>query len=368
MDGKRQRNLALLRALSSRYEIDYLILNNLEDFGLAQKENSSNKIQFKFLSTSVIWKERFLHRLGLIYIPSKFLRDEVEKLCKEQEYQFVFCRYIHPMMHLPSSIPIVVDIDDDLKENFKTRISAADSWLKKIRLVQVFWLNLGIYNRLLNQISLGFIVKPEQGKTNFKLLPNLPFQLLQQGPITFLPTIKPRILFVGKLTYPPNLSGIKWFIRAVFPLVLNDFPQVVLTIVSNLAVADDELEELLEKYPSIQVRINVSDLVEVYLCHSIAIAPIFEGAGSNIKIAESLLMGRPVVSTSFGTRGFEMAKGSSFLLESSTEEEFKIEIMALLKQPEKLMQVQSNAYQFAQKEFNMSRWTAQLLNNVDHVG
>lgn len=368
IDGKRQRTLALLDALSSRYLIDYLILDNLEDFRLAQQENTSNLIQFKFLSAPRTWKDKFLHRLGLIYSSSEFLRDQTKELFKEKKYQFVFCRYIHPMIHLPSSIPVVVDIDDELEENFRTRISTADSWLKKMRLVQVLWMNLWIYNQLLTRISLGFTVKPEQGKANLKLLPNLPFQLLQQGPVAFIPATDPRILFVGKLTYPPNLSGIKWFIREVFPLVLEDFPQAMLTLVSNLPVDDQELKEVVKKYTSIQVLINVKDLVEVYRTHSMAIAPIFEGAGSNIKIAESIWMGRPIVSSSFGIRGFEMAKGSSFLLEGSTAEEFKSKVVDLLKHQEKLVEVQASAFQFGQKEFNLTRWTAQFLDDLEHVG
>nr|WP_255502200.1 glycosyltransferase family 4 protein [Algoriphagus sp. AK58] len=229
-------------------------------------------------------------------------------------------------------------------------------------------MNLWIYNQLLTQISLGFTVKPEQGKANLKLLPNLPFQLLQQGPVAFIPATDPRILFVGKLTYPPNLSGIKWFIREVFPLVLEDFPQAMLTLVSNLPVDDQELKEVVKKYTSIQVLINVKDLVEVYRTHSMAIAPIFEGAGSNIKIAESIWMGRPIVSSSFGIRGFEMAKGSSFLLEGSTAEEFKSKVVDLLKHQEKLVEVQASAFQFGQKEFNLTRWTAQFLDDLEHVG
>lgn len=367
MDGKRQRTFALLQALSSRYLVDYLILDNLEDFRLAQKENKSDRIQFRFLSTPRTWKEDYLHRLGLIFIPSAALRNQIKKLCMEGQYQFVFSRYIYPVIYVPKSLPVVADIDDDLEENYRSRIATSRSWAQKLRLFQVLWLNLSIYKRLLKRLSVGFSVKAEQGRESLKSLPNLPFQLLKQGRIPFVSFTGSSILFVGKLTYPPNLSGIKWFIREVFPLVLNDLSQASLTLISNLPVKDRELEELLSKYPSIQVLINVKDLVEVYQQHSVSVAPILEGAGSNIKIAESLWMGRPVISSPFGTRGFEMAKGASFLLEGFTPEHFGKQVVNLLKDQENLKNTQIEAYQFGQSTFGLSRWSEQFLNDLYHV-
>lgn len=367
IDGKRQRTLALLQALSSRYLVDYLILDNIEDFRLAQKENNSDRIQFKFLAVPRTWKEDFLHRLGLIFIPSAALRNQIKNLCIEGQYQFVFSRYIHPVILLPKSLPVVADIDDDLEENYRSRIATSGSWIQKLRLSQVLWLNLWIYKRLLKRLSIGFTVKAEQGRESLKHLPNLPFQLLRQGHIPFVSFTDPKILFVGKLTYPPNLSGIKWFIREVFPLVLNHLSQASLTLISNLPVQDRELEELVSKYPSIQVLINVEDLVEVYQQHSVAVAPILEGAGSNIKIAESLWMGRPVIASPFGTRGFEMAKGGSFLLEGFTAEHFGKQVVNLLLNQESLKNTQIEAYQFGQREFSLNRWSDQFLNDLEHV-
>lgn len=367
IDGKRQRTYALIEALTSRYEVDYLILDNQQDYQSALQSKFSSSTRFFFFSKPESRSTRILHSLGLIFIPSPFLSQQINQLCVERKYLFAFSRYIQPVLYLPKSLPVVADIDDDLEENYKNRIANAKSWIRKWRLYQVLWLNQGIYRRLLGRLVDGFTVKAETGRDSMKLLPNLPFQILQKGPVEFVSTQAAKILFVGKLTYQPNLSGIKWFIREVLPLVLKENPEVCLTLVSNATVSDHELVEVIAANPSIQLLINVDDLDHVYQSHSICIAPIWEGAGSNIKVAESLLMGRPVVTTPIGSRGFEKAKGTSFLKEASTCQKFCEQIIDLLSKKEKLLQAQQEAFEFGGEEFSLNRWTTQFLTDLEHV-
>lgn len=357
----------MVKALSSRYEVDYLILDNEEDYKIAQSENISDRIRFFFLPIPRTKRASFFHRIGLIFIPSQSLSQQINLLCDERKYHFAFSRYIQPVLFLPKSLPVVADIDDDLEENYKNRIANAKTWMRKWRLYQVLWLNQWIYIRLLGRLAVGFTVKAETGRDSMKLLPNLPFQIVQKGPVEFVSTQVPKILFVGKLTYPPNLNGIKWFIREVLPLVLKKNPEVRLTLVSNAKVSDDELAELIAANPSIQLLINVDDLDHLYQSHSLSIAPIWEGAGTNIKVAESLLMGRPIMTTPIGSRGFEKAKGTSFLKEASTCHEFCEQIIDLLSKKEKLLQAQLEAFEFGAEEFSLRRWTTQFLTDLDHV-
>ncbi|MEN6625775.1 MAG: glycosyltransferase family 4 protein [Candidatus Sumerlaeia bacterium] len=50
---------------------------------------------------------------------------------------------------------------------------------------------------------------------------------------------------------------------------------------------------------------NVSDVLELLQAADVAINPMLSGSGSNIKIAEALGAGLPVVTTEFGMRGYE---------------------------------------------------------------
>jgi polysaccharide biosynthesis protein PslH len=367
-DGKRQRTLAILKALVEKYEVDFLIIGHQEDFNQAYKYSTTERINFFFLPFERTWYEQFLHRFGFTFIPSAYLINQIDALCKKREYKFVFSRYIHPVLYLPGNLPKVVDIDDDWLEFYQTKLEQAKSKYRKFRLKQVILINGALYRKLIEKAKIGFLVKPVSGLNDLRILPNLPFQLLQQGDFSFSISLKYNLLFVGKLTYGPNLKGIKWFIQEVYPIILSVLPQVSLTIVSNVKVNDSEFEDFKTQFPSIQVRYDVDDLVSVYKTHSISIAPIFEGSGSNIKVAESILMGRPVVATPFGMRGFEQIENTSFLVSCSNKEIFSFTIVDWLTNPQMLKKKQFQAYEFGRNKYNLKNWNRDLLNQLEHVG
>ncbi len=367
-DGKRQRTAALLQALSEKYEVDFLILGNQADFNLALKKDFGPRIHFFFLPFKRTSFEQFLHLIGFVFVPNSYLTHRISVFCNQRIYVFAFCRYIHPVPLIRSRIPIVADIDDDWEEIYQSRLTQSSSWYKRFRLRQVIFLNSGAYKKLLERLNLGFVVKACLEANHLRVLPNLPFQLIQSDPISFSSCIDQKILFIGKLSYDPNLFGIKWFIREVFSLLVLDHPNVSLTIVSNVEVKDIEFEYLIKKYPSIELKIDLDDLVKVYQTHSISIAPIMEGSGSNIKIAESLWMGRPVVSTPFGMRGYEEEAENSILVPCKTPQEFCNQIKHWFNYPEELQRLQSRSYEFSKERYSFKNWSKSLLTEVERVG
>lgn len=50
--------------------------------------------------------------------------------------------------------------------------------------------------------------------------------------------------------------------------------------------------------------LNDSDLRQEYEYSRVVVAPIYSGAGTNVKVLEAIRMKRPCVTTSYGARGF----------------------------------------------------------------
>jgi glycosyltransferase involved in cell wall biosynthesis len=48
----------------------------------------------------------------------------------------------------------------------------------------------------------------------------------------------PHILFIGGMHWPPNLEGVRWFIKEVFPLIRQHVPRARFTIVGKLPTRD----------------------------------------------------------------------------------------------------------------------------------
>lgn len=366
-DGKRQRTQALLQALSSGYQVDFLIINHESDFRLAKEQFSSESVRFLNYASQISLWERLKHKLGFVFPYSFNLAKYIQSLCSQTDYAFVFSRYIHPVAHIPSDQKIIADIDDDFEEQYKSKIRNAKNLYQRLRLNQIYRLNRGSYKKLLRKLDLAITVKEDKILSNSFFLPNLPFQLIQDNSIKFRENRSDSILFVGKLTYPPNLEGIKWFMRNVFPLVQKTHPNAILTIVSNLDSGDQEFLDLVKANQAIQLKINVENLSLVYQSNALAIAPIFQGAGSNIKVIEALMMGKPIVTSSFGGRGFEEFLIDGLIQFSEFAEDFALKIGELLGDKDKLGVIQKLAFDKFHSNYSLDKWNEKLLNSLVEI-
>jgi hypothetical protein len=108
-----------------------------------------------------------------------------------------------------------------------------------------------------------------------------------------------KILFVGA-NYYPNIIGIQLFIDKVF-VKLNDYDLII--VGKNLNNAQ------INTYQSNKIKIysNLSDLelAQYYFDSNIVICPIFHGGGMKIKVAEGLMFGKVIVSSSFALLGYD---------------------------------------------------------------
>ena len=118
-------------------------------------------------------------------------------------------------------------------------------------------------------------------------------------------------LFIGSMDYYPNASGISWFIKCVWPLLLRKYSFIRLNIAGfattgeiTRLVADTEGANLLE--PGIPIE-------EIYKSSDIVISPLFAGGGTKLKILEAMWFGLPVVATEESVRGFRMVEEVHYL-------------------------------------------------------
>jgi polysaccharide biosynthesis protein PslH len=359
-DGKRQRTHALLKALEERYIIDFLIINNDPEYRLAISEYKSSSVTFLFYNQkSSGWAAWVRKKLGLIFTPDSDLKAYIRRLASSHSYSFIFSRYIHPVAHIPKGLRVICDVDDDLDEIHSSRIKSSSSFLKAMRLRQVSWINSAAYHRLLKRLDLALFVKEENRGVKSVVVPNLPFQLLLDSSIPFQSCSARRLLFVGKLSYAPNLDGILWFLKNIWPGLREAEPSVHLTIVSNTNIANGDFYNLVGKDRGIELLINVKDLKEVYLSHAVVLAPVFQGGGSSIKVVEAFLMGRPVVTTAFGSRGIKNSEG--FLFSYNSAEEFLKGVLSLLKSGEQLNELQQRIHQSAKAQYSFDAWKGKLI-------
>lgn len=109
-----------------------------------------------------------------------------------------------------------------------------------------------------------------------------------------------RLLFIGSLDYFPNTYGVSWFVENVFNKLGND--HIKLCIVGRDAPA--AFVKKAANWKNVELHTDVPEVEKYYLESDIFINTIFDGAGKNIKILEALAYGIPIISSTFGSRGY----------------------------------------------------------------
>jgi glycosyltransferase involved in cell wall biosynthesis len=148
-----------------------------------------------------------------------------------------------------------------------------------------------------------------------------------------------RVLYIGTVHFPPNLSGLEWFLETCWPRVLDRHPDATLDIVGRGG------SRLLPVHESVRIHDYVEEISAFYAAASVFIVPLFSGSGVRLKILDALNHGVPVVSTRTGYMGLEVEEGRD-LLAADDAEGFAAHIVHLLDSAERREELSSNGRHF----------------------
>ena len=136
-------------------------------------------------------------------------------------------------------------------------------------------------------------------------------------PVELPSNLPPRIVYVGNLTWHPNVAGLDWLCQKVWPLVRSKIPQATLTIAgSGLSTSTNGQLVVPPGWqgPGIQVIGFVTDLREFVTGAAAMAAPVFGGSGVRIKLLDSLRLGVPTVTTRDGASGLPLVDHREVLI------------------------------------------------------
>lgn len=108
------------------------------------------------------------------------------------------------------------------------------------------------------------------------------------------------LLFLGSLSSPNNIAGLRWFFEAVYPLITDELPNVQLVVAGRKPPL--ELVTLV-KTAGARVIADPPEVAPLFSRARVMFNPILHGSGVNIKTIDMLATGRTVVTTTKGARG-----------------------------------------------------------------
>ena len=122
--------------------------------------------------------------------------------------------------------------------------------------------------------------------------------------------------FTGSFAYEANLDAARFLLQEIYPRLKARLPEVSLRIVGNL---NGMRPESLTSDESVSFTGLVPDIRPVMASSWLSAVPLRVGAGTRLKIVESMALGTPVVSTSKGAEGLDVVHGESILLADDAE-------------------------------------------------
>jgi hypothetical protein len=130
------------------------------------------------------------------------------------------------------------------------------------------------------------------------------------------PPSEPELLYLGTMSYYPNVDAVWYFWHQIYPLITARMPRVRLSIVGHQPPVDIMR---LQSSPDVNVTGSVPDVRPYLMRSSVMVVPLRLGGGTRLKILEAMASGLPVVSTTVGAQGLNVTHGENILLADEPE-------------------------------------------------
>lgn len=176
-----------------------------------------------------------------------------------------------------------------------------------------------------------------------------------------LPSRRPSgdvVLFVGNLTYRPNVEAVLSLADDVLPAVRARSGLPVTALVVGNYARPGPLAWL-EERPEVSLQGFVADLSSAYDRADVVVAPLKTGSGTRLKLLEAFAHGVPVVTTPRGACGLDVRHGEHLLV-AATPEGLAAHIVTLLRQPLLADELASAAFEFVRRHHSMAVLTADV--------
>lgn len=157
-----------------------------------------------------------------------------------------------------------------------------------------------------------------------------------------------RITFLGGLHYMPNAEGILWFARNVLPLVLEQAPDVQLTVIGKSP--PEALHTLGIPPANLQVTGYMDDPRPLLSQTAVFVVPLLAGGGMRVKIIDGWTWGLPIVSTTVGAEGIATRPGENILL-ADEPADFAAAVLRLLQQTDERRRLAAAGRAWAEQRY-----------------
>lgn len=175
-----------------------------------------------------------------------------------------------------------------------------------------------------------------------------------------VPKTKPQpksLFYIGALDWMPNESGMKWFLKKVWPEIHKTYPEV------ELFIAGRRMSPYFStlKMSGVTVLGEVKSAYDYMISKSIMIVPLFIGSGMRVKIIEGLALGKAIVATPVAAEGIPVKHGYDIMIAEKPDEFFN-RIATLIENPSMIKALGEHAAELIHNRFDNDKIIGDLLD------
>jgi glycosyltransferase involved in cell wall biosynthesis len=171
-------------------------------------------------------------------------------------------------------------------------------------------------------------------------------------------TVPDKVFFIGALDWLPNIYGLNWFIKQVWPMVVDRIPGAEFIIAGRNA-SEKTIATL--KGHNITFTGEVESSSEFIKDKTVMVVPLFSGSGIRMKIIEGMSLGKCIVATPMAAEGLDCENKKDIFIASGATG-FADNIIELLTNSDLRRETGKNAIKNVRKNYNILALSENLMN------
>jgi glycosyltransferase involved in cell wall biosynthesis len=326
--GGKLRTYNILRQLSATHEVTYLSYYNGRRDEKYEEEILEHVPGTIPVHTGVAGLQRYLDYarslpLAAPYAVSRFTSSQVREMLAEwigqRRFDIAVCDFLASAPNFPRELatPTVLFQHNVETVLWKRRAQFAATWTDRV-IARIEYAKMIRYEaRQVHRFHHVIAVSGQDRQSLSRMTDPSRISVIPTGvdltKYNYDPELRPTsqlVVFIGSMDWEPNIDGVEYFCKDIWPLVLARAPEAHLRIVGR--DPDSRVKKLVS--PSVHVTGTVPSVIDHLREAAVLVVPLRAGGGTRIKIYEGMAMGKATVSTSVGAEGLDVHHEHDILL------------------------------------------------------
>jgi glycosyltransferase involved in cell wall biosynthesis len=374
-NGIRQRQSALIDGLRTRFDVDLVALVDepVEGHDVTEALERCERVRVvlrrPFEPSSARSLVAFLHPLprAVVATDTPEMHDAINEMFRERDYAVIVAVEVHVAryaMYRKDAVRVFDDLElGSLQVQYAgahglARARHALRWYKASRFVRALLRTYDLTTTVSEQDRAEAQEIEPRGR--IIVVPNAVD--IDRNPTGLATPVEGTMIYAGSPTFDLNLEAVQWFARYVLPKVGARVPDARLRVTGRY----EPVVDLLPADPRIEYTGQLPDVRPAIAAAALSVVPLQRGAGTRLKVLESMALGTPVVSTPKGVEGLDLVEGEEVLV-ARTPGEFARAVLDLLEHPQRRARLAAAGRRAVEARYDWRPITESFVEEVERL-